>query len=87
MALLIVQHKVRDYAQWRPAFDAHESARTAASVTNGRVYRRAEDPNDLVLLFDVADLAKARAFGASDDLKTTMEKAGVIGAPTISFVE
>jgi hypothetical protein len=45
-----------------------------------------EDPNDLVILLDVADVAKARAWTASEDLKTTMAKAGVLGAPTIHFV-
>lgn len=86
MALLVVQHKVRDYTAWRPAFDAHEPSRTGAGVTNGRVYRRAEDPNDLVLLFDVADMAKARTWAAGEDLKKAMQNAGVLGAPTISFV-
>ncbi len=86
MALLVVQHKVRDYTAWRPAYDAHESNRTEASITNGRVYRRAEDPNDLVLLFDVADVAKARTWAAGEDLRKAMENAGVAGEPTINFV-
>lgn len=87
MASLIVQHKVRDYAMWRPAFDNHEPSRSGAGITNGRVYRKAEDPNDLVLLFDVADAAKARAWAAGDDLKNAMEKAGVVGAPTVHFAD
>lgn len=86
MALLVVQHRVRDYTAWRSGFDAHESSRTGASITNGRVYRRAEDPNDLVLLFDVADVAKARIFMAGEDLKKAMENSGALGAPTINFV-
>ena len=69
MAKLVVQHKVRDYAAWRPVFDAHETSRRGAGITNGRVYRRAEDPNDLVLLFDVADVAKARTWAQGEDLK------------------
>ncbi len=86
MALLVVQHAVRDYAAWRPPYDAHKSSRTEAGITNGCVYRRAEDPNDLVLLFDVADMARARAWAAGEDLKTAMRNAGVLGAPTITFV-
>lgn len=50
MASLMVQHKVRDYAAWRPGYDAHEPSRVGAGITNGRVYRKAEDPNDLVLI-------------------------------------
>jgi hypothetical protein len=86
MASLIVQHTVRDDAAWRPAYDAHAPSRTAAGITNGRVHRSAEDPNDLVLLFDVADPAKARTWSASEDLKTAMANAGVLGIPTIHFI-
>ena len=86
MAMLVVQHKVRDYAAWRPVFDAHETSRRGAGITNGRVYRRAEDPNDLVLLFDVADVAKARTWAQGEDLQQAMQNAGVLGAPAIDFV-
>ena len=71
---------------WRPLYDAHEASRAGAGITNGRVYRKAEDPNDLVILFDVADVSKARAWTAREDLKTVMDKAGVLGAPTIHFI-
>ena len=86
MALLIIEHKVRDYAAWRPAYDADEANRETSGITNGRVYRKAEDENDLALLFDAADVAKARSWAASETLKHTMTKAGVLGAPRISIV-
>jgi len=86
MTMLIVQHKVRNYADWRPVFDGHKGAQTAGGLANGRVYRGAEDANDVVILFDVKDLAKARAMMVSEDLKATMHKAGVVGAPVIHFV-
>ncbi len=86
MASLVIHHKVRDYAAWRPAFDAHESNRVGAGITNGRVYQKAEDPNDIVILCEVADVTKARAWTAGEDLKTAMQNAGVIGAPTIHFI-
>lgn len=87
MALLIVQHKVRDYAAWRPGFDAHEASRLGAGITNGRVYRKADDPNDVVILFDVADAAKARSWMTGEDLRTAMQNAGVLGAPTVRLVD
>jgi hypothetical protein len=86
MALMIVQHQVRDYAAWRPAYDAHEASRVGAGITNGRVYRKAEDPNVLVILLDVADVATARAWASGEDLKTVMQKAGVLGAPAIHLI-
>src|SRR5215212_11752333 len=49
MGVMIVHHSVRDYAAWRPAYDAHDTARRAAGLTNGRVFRSAEDPNDILI--------------------------------------
>jgi hypothetical protein len=43
---LTIHHKVKDYTAWRKGYDDHEKARHAAGITNGRVFRSAEDPND-----------------------------------------
>jgi hypothetical protein len=82
---LTAHFKVTDYATWRTGFDGHEQARVAAGLTNGRVFRNAADVNDVVLLLDVADVAKARTFIGGDDLKTQMQKSGVIGTPNFRF--
>jgi hypothetical protein len=80
-----VHFKVKEYATWRTGYDGHEKNRVSAGITNGRVFRRADDPNDVVILQDVADVAKARTWLASDDLKAVMQKNGVIGSPSIRF--
>ena len=49
------------------------------------MYRRVEDPNDVVILQDVADVTKARTWMASDEMKAAMEKGGVVGSPNIRF--
>ena len=77
--------KVKDYATWRADYDGREKSRLSAGITNGRVFRRAEDPNDVVILQDVADVPKARSWFGSDDLKALMQKSGVIGSPSIRF--
>ena len=87
MGVMIVHHSVRDYAGWRPAYDAHEAARTAAGLTNGRVFRSTEDPNDILILFDTSDRRRAEEFGGSEDLKSAMQNSGVIGQPKILFAD
>ena len=77
MVTIIAKHRVRNYDQWRPTFDQFQSKRNEHGVTNGRVYRNADDANDLVLLFDATDEARARQYYASDDLRNGMETAGV----------
>jgi len=82
---LTVHFKVKDYAAWRTGYDAREKGRLTAGISNGRVFRSPEDPNDVVILQDVADVSKARSWLTSDDTKAAMEKSGVIGSPSIRF--
>jgi quinol monooxygenase YgiN len=80
-----VHFKVQDFNAWRSAYNGHEKSRASAGITNGKVFRSADDPNDIVVLQDVADVAKARAWLGSEDMKATMQKGGVIGSPSIRF--
>ena len=57
----------------------------SAGITNGRVFRSPDDPNDVVILQDVADVSKARTWLGSPEMKTVMEKSGVLGSPSIRF--
>jgi hypothetical protein len=84
--VMIVQHLVTDYATWRPVFDEHDPVRVTAGLTNPRVYQAADNPNNIVIVMDMADLAMAMAFANSPDLVTTMTRAGVAGLPQIFFL-
>jgi hypothetical protein len=82
---MTVHFKVKDYATWRTGYNTREKGRLSAGISNGRVFRSAEDPNDVVILQDVADVSKARSWLASDDTKAAMQTSGVIGSPSIRF--
>jgi len=83
MGMIVVHHKVKDFAAWKLAFDKHAPARKAAGLSKAHVLRAVEDPNAVTVLLDFADAAKAKAFGASPDLKAAMKSAGVVGKPQI----
>ncbi len=83
MAHLLIHHAVKDFSTWKEAYDEHRSARDAAGLTELYLLQGADDPNDVVLLFAARDLDKARAFAASEDLRETMIRAGVVGEPRI----
>lgn len=85
--VLVIHHKVADYAKWRPVFDGHKSRQEAAGLTNPRVYQALDDANDITIVFDVADVAKAKTFTSSKDLKVTMGKAGVVGKPAFTYLQ
>jgi hypothetical protein len=82
---LTIHVKVKDYSAWRQSYDGQEKNRLSAGITNGRVFRNAQDQNDIVVLQDVADVAKARSWLGSDDMKATMQKSGVVGSPNVRF--
>jgi hypothetical protein len=59
----------------------------AGGVTAEAVYRGASDSNDVTVTHEFATIEAARAFAGSADLKAAMQRAGVIGAPTIWFAD
>ena len=87
MPALFIHHKVADYAAWKPHFDAHALTRRANGCEGGRVFRRANDPNDVVVLLEWDDLERARLFADSDDLREAMTRAGVIDLPEIWLLD
>jgi hypothetical protein len=87
MAVLIIRHSIRDYVAWRPVYDAHEAARTAAGLTKGCVFRCTEDPHDILIDNEMADRRRIEEFGRSDDLREAMRRASVARQPAIRFAD
>jgi heme-degrading monooxygenase HmoA len=79
----LIHHKVREFAIWNAGYDDHKPVRDHAGLKELHLLQGSEDPNEVVILFEADDLAKVCAFIASDDLKKTMARAGVVGAPAI----
>jgi heme-degrading monooxygenase HmoA len=87
MPYLLIRHKVKDYAKWKPIFDEHGASRRQSGSRGGFLFRNASDPNELVILLEWDDLNKARQFAESEDLKKAMERAGVAEKPDLYFLE
>ena len=84
--LLVIHQMVADYAKWRPIYDAHQSVRDEAGLTNCHVRSAADNPNNVYVACEMADLAKAKAFTASKSLADAMKTAGVVGKPDFTFL-
>ena len=52
----------------------------------GRLFRSADDRNELVMLLEWDDMEKAREFARSQDLRDTMKRAGVSDSPDVYFL-
>lgn len=85
--VLIIKHKVANYAKWKALYDSHDSVRLAYGLHNYVVARGLDDSNTVMIALHMDDAAKAKAFTELADLKATMKKGGVMGMPTFSFID
>jgi hypothetical protein len=85
-AFVLIRHKVRDFPEWKRGYDAHLPKRAAAGLTERHLLRNAADPNEVVILLEAQDLDRAKAFGASADLRETMQKVGVVDKPDVYYL-
>jgi hypothetical protein len=83
MATMFVHHKVTDFAAWKQVYEGFMPAAKGMSLTAEAVYQAADDPNDVTVTHEFPTVEAALAFGASDALHAAMDKAGVVGAPTV----
>ena len=83
---VVVRHRVADFATWRKVYDSHRPQQKEAGLTERHVLRGTDVPNEIIIVFEAADLAKARAFASSADLRETMMRAGVQDKPDIYFM-
>jgi quinol monooxygenase YgiN len=86
MIHMMVRHKVADYGRWKEVFDANLNTRKANGEIAYQLFVSTDDPLDVTLVMDWDGLEQARRFSESDDLKQTMQKAGVVGEPEVRFL-
>lgn len=87
MAILVVQHRVRDFDAWKPVFDDHEKARRRHGAVRHWIYRDPNDPNDVVVAVEFPGPDAAREFLEDPSLAEAMSRAGVEGEPHVHIRE
>ena len=85
MTTMFVRHTVADYKAWRKVYDEVALFQKANGVTAQAVYQAADNPNDITVTHEFTSLEAAKAFVDSEELKKVMQRAGVVGAPTVWF--
>jgi hypothetical protein len=86
MNYVMIRHKVKDFKKWKAAYDAHVPARNGAGLKERCLLRNTKSRNDVWILFEANNLARAKAFCASADLRAAMKKAGVTGKPDLAIL-
>jgi hypothetical protein len=85
MALLAVQHTVRDYPVWRAIYDSLDEVQHDWGVTTASVHRLAETPNTVLVLHHFATVAQAQGFLTNREVQAAMQRAGVEGTPRVEI--
>lgn len=81
MARLFVRHAVADYQRWREGYDEANSFREQNGVTATGVYVSVDDGSDVTVHHDFDSVEAALAYVAHPELRTRMERLGVLGTP------
>ena len=85
---LVIRHKVKDYADWKREFDScHDNFCRDYGFKGTWISRNADDANEIIVTVACADLARAREFTQSKDLKDAMKRAGVSDKASFWFLE
>ncbi|MBO9681679.1 MAG: hypothetical protein J7502_03215 [Flavisolibacter sp.] len=84
--IMTATHRVADFAKWKASYDAHDSMRLASGLHNYVIGRSIEDSNMILVAVKADDINKAKAFAKDPGLKQAMQKGGVVGTPSFSFI-
>ncbi|MGZ7160961.1 MAG: antibiotic biosynthesis monooxygenase [Methanobacterium sp.] len=87
MHYMLIIHKVEDYDKWRTVFDENETSRRNNGSKGAHVFRNADNPNEIVILFEWDNVDNARKFFESSKLSKRIQNAGIIAEPEIHFME
>lgn len=87
LPVLLVRHKVSDYATWMHAFLNDAGTRTANGSQRELFFRSASDPNEIWIIHEWDDLLRAQLYVRSDDLSDALVQAGVTDCPDYWYLE
>jgi hypothetical protein len=83
---VMITHKVKDFDAWVKVYDGEGTAKRASEgMADAVLARGIDDPNLVQIVFDIKDMAKAKAALFSEEKKKLMTSAGVEGKPVITF--
>jgi len=85
--LMVIRHQVKDFANWLPGYEGHDTARLRYGLHNYVIGRGMDDSNMVMVACIMDDVNKAKEFGGLPDLKVAMEKGGVIGKPDVQLLD
>ena len=87
MIKTLMHHRVKDFSNWKKAFDNFSPTRKLKGEISYEVGRSHEDPNDVYVINEWRSVKDFNSFMQNPDLKDLMENAGVLEEPHIMIID
>jgi hypothetical protein len=81
-----LSHSVADFDRWLEGYDGAAELQSSAGIVGQAANRSIDDPSVAIVYHQAESFDTLRAFLSNDQLKATMDKAGVTSAPDVHFV-
>ena len=86
MVTAIIQHEVRDFAEWKKVFDADLPSVEKAGAKLLGIYSSVKNPNDVTMIFEAPNAELYDTLMSDPQRQEDIKRAGVIGAPVATFL-
>ncbi len=85
MSTIILSHDVKDFASWKPHYDADSARRKDAGFKELAVGTQSDNPNKVFMIWE-GDPGVLDQMLQDPELKEKMEAAGVISPPEVTII-
>jgi len=87
MSYTLVRIAFEDFEKFKAVFEEAANLRQSHGSKGVRVFRNVDQPNEVMIVGEYEDLARARQLFQSPDFRAAIQRAGVTGRPEVSFME
>ena len=86
MVTLIVTHEVKNFADWKKAFESDSSNRDKAGMQLVGLYTALDNGNMVTIIFTAPSPEVVNAMMGNKDFQEVLQKAGVISKPEVKLL-
>ena len=87
MPYTLVRIRFEEYEKWKTVFTEASPLRKSYGSKGVRVFRNANEPDEVLILGEYEDLEKARQLFQSPEFRAATQRAGVFGAPDVKYLD
>ena len=75
---MLCRNRVRNFNTWKKVFDSHADAHRKAGLKLVHLWQDEDSPSQVFFLFEIEDIARAKAFVNGPDAQKSAQASGLI---------